>query len=59
MSNSIKETETSAVRINSKTIYQLNKILSGKLTLGKRYISKKQKTHKDNLRCHPSVYLIF
>lgn len=43
VNNSTTETETAAVRSDSKTLYQLNKILSGIFTLAKGCISKKQR----------------
>lgn len=54
VSNNTKETETASVRSDGKTLYQLNRILSGKFASGKGCISKKtEKDHKDSLPCHP------
>jgi len=43
VNNSIKETERPAVRSDSKTLFQLKKIQSGKFTLAKGCISKTQR----------------
>lgn len=58
VSNSTKETETAAVRSDSKTLYQLNKILCGKFTLAKGCISKNQRRPQREFTMS-SKYLIF